>query len=213
MNKDSEKPISGEPETPGDSNSNDINSAHEETNEAISPSKDVEVLEKETEELKELLHRVQADFINFKRRADDERTEYQKYSSSRLILKILPILDDFDLAMDHATKQQADAPWLEGVMMIQKKFKGILDSENVSLIETDNREFDPFEHEAMAYEESENHKEGTILSVIRSGYKIHGKVIRPALVTLSKEPVKEPGDYNEPNLDDSSGPSDVKPIK
>ena len=142
----------------------------------------------EKDNLKDMLQRVQADFVNYRRRSEEEREELQRQANTRLILKLLPVLDDFNLALDHASASEAEAPWLEGVKLIQRKFYSLLESENVTRCEVDGSEFDPFEHEALAYQESEDHREGQILTVVRDGYRLHGKVIRPALVILAKQP-------------------------
>lgn len=149
---------------------------------------EVEGSNREKDQFREMLQRVQADFINYKRRAEEEREEQQKYSNSRLILRLLPVLDDFNLAIDHASKSEADASWMEGVKLIERKFQALLESENVTRIEVERKEFDPLEHEAMAYQESSDHREGQILTVVREGYKLQGRVIRPALVILAKTP-------------------------
>ena len=138
--------------------------------------------------LRETLQRVQADFVNYKRRNDEDRLEQQKYANSRLILKLLPVLDDFNLAIEHASKSEADASWLEGIKLIQRKLSTLFESENVVRVEAEGKTFDPFEHEAMAYKESSSHIEGVVLEVVRDGYKLHDRVIRPAVVILAKEP-------------------------
>ena len=149
---------------------------------------EVEELAREKSQFREMLQRSQADFINYKRRAEEERDEQQKYSSARLILKLLPVVDDLNLALTHAPKAEAETSWLEGIKLIHRKLYSFLESENVTKIEVEGREFDPSEHEAMAYQESCDHQEGQILMVARDGYKLHGRVIRPALVTLARKP-------------------------
>ena len=139
-----------------------------------------------------MLQRVQADFINFKRRAEEEREEQQKHANSRLILKLLPLVDEFNLAVDHASKSEAEASWIEGIQLVQRKLYSFLGSENVSKIEIEENEFNPSEHEAMAYQESTEQPEGRILTIVRDGYRLHGKVIRPALVILAKQPAAKP---------------------
>ena len=149
---------------------------------------DVEEYDKELSQMRGTLQRVQADFINFKRRAGEEREDQQKFANTRLVLKLLPVLDDFDLAIDHASGTEVEAPWLEGIKLIHRKLVSLVESENATKIEAEGRDFDPIEHEAMAYQESADHRQGEILSVVRDGYKIHSRVIRPALVILAKEP-------------------------
>ena len=140
------------------------------------------------EELLDVLRRVQADFANYKRRTDEDRQELQRHANSRLVLKLLPILDEFVLAIQHASKDGPEPSWLEGISLIQRKLNALMESENVVKIEALGREFDPFEHEAMAYQESPDHPEGCVMSVVREGYRLNERVLRPALVVLAKRP-------------------------
>ena len=157
---------------------------------------EAEELNREKGQFREMLQRAQADLINYRRRAEEEREDQQKYANSRLILKLLPVLDEFNLAIDYASKarpEQAEEPeagasWLEGITLIQRKLYSLLESEAVTRIGVEGKGFDPFEHEAMAYQESTDHREGEILAVVRDGFKLHGRVIRPALVMLAKAP-------------------------
>ena len=154
--------------------------------------------ELDSEQMKAAMQRAQAELINYKRRVDEEKEEMLKYASSRVVLKILPVLDEFTLAIDHAestTSQQPGAPgndvqasWLEGVRLIHRKLNSVLESELVDKIDARGRPFDPLEHEAMGYQETADHPEGHIMSVVREGYRMHGRVIRPALVMLAKQP-------------------------
>ena len=149
---------------------------------------EVAEVSREKNQFREMFQRAQADFINYKRRTEEDRDELQKHASSRLILKLLPVMDEFNLAIDHASQSDASASWLEGIKLIERKLNSLLESEVVTRIEVEGKEFDPLEHEAMAYQESGEHREGQILSVVRDGYKMHGRVIRPALVILAKRP-------------------------
>ena len=149
---------------------------------------EVDESNKGTDEFKEMLQRTQADFINYKRRAEEEREEQQKYSNTRLILKLLPVIDEFDVGIDHASNSGAEASWLEGMKLIRRKLSLLLESEKVTRIEVDGKEFSPLEHEAIAYQESADHQEGEILAVVRDGYKTHDRVIRPALIIVAKRP-------------------------
>ena len=149
---------------------------------------DLEESNRERSQYKEALLRAQADLSNYKRRSDEERGEQLKHANSRLILKVLPVLDDLGLAMDHVAESDAGASWLEGVQLIHRKLQALVESEAVTRIEPEGRDFDPTEHEAIGYQESMDHDEGKVLSVVRNGYKLHGRVIRPALVILAKRP-------------------------
>ena len=174
---------------------------------SVSPEDTVNLLKAEFEEsnrerdqFRQMLQRAQADLVNYRRRTEEEREEQQKYTNSRLIQKLLPVIDDFNMAIDHASQSDAQPSWLEGIVLIQRKLNSLLESESVTKIKVDGKEFDPFEHEAMAYQESADHREGEILSVVRDGYKLHGRVLRAALVMLAKPPETAEKD-NHPSLE------------
>jgi molecular chaperone GrpE len=156
----------------------------------VGPGEGIDVHQSQNDpaQLLEALQRVQADFINYKRRTEEDREEQQRYSNSRLIIKLLPVLDEFVLAIDHASKSGSAPSWLEGISLIQRKLNSLLESENVVKIQAEGKAFDPFEHEAMAYQESTEYPEGHVMSVVRNGYKMHGRVLRPALVILARQP-------------------------
>ena len=149
---------------------------------------EVDESNKEKDQFKDMLQRAQADFINYKHRAEEERGEQQKYSNTRLILKLLPVMDEFDVGIDHASNSGPEASWLEGMKLIRRKLSLLLESENVTRIEVDGKDFNPIEQEAIAYQESADHQEGEILAVVRDGYKMHDRVIRPAMIIVAKKP-------------------------
>ena len=161
---------------------------------------ELEEANRERDQFRQMLQRAQADHVNYRRRTEEEREEQQKHTNSRLIQKLLPVMDEFNLAIDHASQSDAQASWLEGIVLIQRKLNSLLESESVTKIEVEGKEFDPFEHEAMAYQESGDHLDGAILTVVRDGYKLHGRVLRPALVILAKPPEAAEKD-NEPPLE------------
>jgi molecular chaperone GrpE len=149
---------------------------------------ELEESDREKSQYKDALLRAQADLANYKRRAEEERDEQLRFANSRLVLKLLPVLDDFRLALRHASSSDAGASWLEGVELIRRKLENLVESEAVSRIDVEGKDFDPSEHEALAYQESADHREGQVLSVVREGYRLHGRIIRPALVILAKKP-------------------------
>jgi molecular chaperone GrpE len=139
---------------------------------------------REREQFKSALQRVQADFINYRKRGDEERNEQALQANSRLLKKLLPVLDDFRLALDKAPKKETPEPWQEGFALIYRKLLSLLESEGVTRIDAEGKDFDPFEHEALAQQESPDHKDGQVAMVARDGYKLHGKVLRPAQVIV-----------------------------
>ncbi len=151
-------------------------------------SAELEEVKREKSQFKELAQRIQADFLNFKRRTDDQREELQKYAASYLIVRLLPVLDEFELAIDHATNSEAEAQWLKGIGLIHRKLFALLESEGVRRIEALGKEFDPLEHEALAEEERANAEPGQVLSVVREGYRLHDRLVRPAQVIVARGP-------------------------
>lgn len=131
--------------------------------------------------------RAQAELVNQRRRADDERVAQVKFLNSRLITKLLPVLGEMDLAVTHAGGQGADNAWLEGVKLIQRKLVNLLESEGVLAIEALEAMFNPLEHEAVGTEESDAIPPGYITQVLRPGYRLHDRVIQPAQVVVARE--------------------------
>lgn len=148
----------------------------------------LEEAERERGQYKGLLQRAQADFINFRRRVDEEREAMVQQATSRFASKLLPVMDEFKLAIEHAQKSGAEVSWLEGVQLIYRKLQDILESEGLKRIEAEGQMFDPWEHEALLHQETPSHEEGRILAVIRDGYKLYGRVLRPAQVVVAKAP-------------------------
>jgi molecular chaperone GrpE len=149
---------------------------------------DVEVLKQSLQEEKakaeEYLanwQRVQADFINYKRRSDREKEELGEYSRAAIVQCVLPILDDFERAISAVPDEAVDANWVEGVRMIERKLRGILESEGLSCIEAVGEPFDPYQHEAVRQESGE---EGVVLDEVQKGYKFNDKVIRASQVVV-----------------------------
>ena len=131
---------------------------------------------------------MQADFVNYRRRAEEEQVEFQRNANAQLVLKLLPVLDDLERAMDHGPEKAPgeDTGWLEGVRLIARKFLATLEEAGVQRVEALDQQFNPWEHEVVSYEETREYPEGQVLGVAREGYKLQGKVLRPALVTVAK---------------------------
>ena len=154
----------------------------------LSTEEQVSSLTAQLEEVRAALQRVQADFINYKRRSDQEREDMVKHLNAGLISKLLPVLDDFRMALDHAPGGPDGKAWAEGVSLINRKLLGILESEGTMVIVADGEEFDPSQHEALGFAESTTHPEGRVVSVVRQGYSLNGRVLRPAQVILARSP-------------------------
>ena len=141
----------------------------------------------EAEEHRGAAQRAQAELINFRRRADEDRITLQQYSNSRLIIKLLPVIDDLDLAIGHAEENSSSDSWWEGVKLIQRKIAGFLESEGVVKVKAIGEAFDPLEHEALGTLETDQHPPGYVVEVVRNGYRLHDRVIQPAQVVVARE--------------------------
>jgi molecular chaperone GrpE len=134
--------------------------------------------------------RLAADFDNFKKRVRQERLELLQYASASLAERLLPVLDDFERVLEHAP-EGIDSNWLKGVRMTAQKLQEALQSVGVETIEAVGAPFDPKLHEAIGTEESADLPEDTVVKELRRGYRIHDRILRPALVSVARTPAKK----------------------
>ncbi len=139
------------------------------------------------EERFERLLRLQAEFENYRKRANKERAEFLQYATEDLICDLLPVMDNFDRAIESAKNSNNSEALLQGIEMVQKQMKEVLGRKGLGRIESLGKEFNPNEHEAMAHVESDEHPESTVLEELQPGYRLKEKVIRPAIVKVSKK--------------------------
>lgn len=143
------------------------------------------------------LQRTQADFENYRKRQQESQKELGGYLIEKLILDIVPVLDNFRSATMHVPPEQKDSPWVVGIQYIEKQLEDVVKSNGVEVIEVKEGDaFDPTIHEAVSSEAKnqelriENQDEAkeethTIVKVLQKGFRLGGKVIRPAKVTVS----------------------------
>lgn len=138
------------------------------------------------------LRRVQADFANYKRRVENASEERTRMANEELVTKLLPVLDNFDLALKNMPNEEGSEDWNEGIGLIEKHLRSILEKEGLRKIEAEGCEFDPKKHEAVCTEQGKSDDQGKVNSVIREGYWFHDKVIRPVQVSVIKGTTQEP---------------------
>lgn len=135
------------------------------------------------------LLRTTADFDNFKKRAARERQDAITYANEKLLQKLIPVLDNFDMALSAAAAAPAAAQSLQtGVNMIFQQFRSALIESGLEEIDAANQLFDPNFHEAVSQQESSQVPEGHVLQQLRKGYKIRERLLRPATVIVAKSP-------------------------
>ena len=138
------------------------------------------------EELTNDLKRMTADFSNYRKRNEAERNEYAKFAKADLIARLLDVLDGYDRALATVPEELKGQPWVEGMWLVERKLRSILDAEGLEPIDSLGKPFDPYLHQAVAYVESDQ-PEGTVIEEHQKAYRLHDRVIRPALVTVAKK--------------------------
>ena len=147
----------------------------------------VKKLEAELEEWKNSYTRKLAEFQNFTKRKENEVAEMRKYASEEIIVKLLDNIDNLERAVDASKESQNFDSLIEGVNMILNNLKNLLTEEGVEEIEAAGKEYDPYEHKAMITENKEELDDNVVVQVFQKGYKMKGKVVRPAMVTVNKK--------------------------
>ncbi|NOX20074.1 MAG: nucleotide exchange factor GrpE [Nitrospirae bacterium] len=156
-----------------------------------SPEEELQELRKELEEYKDKYIRLYAEFENYKKRVQKDRTELIKYGSEPLMIELLTVLDNLEMAISHANEQSSIESLLQGVEITLKEFKKILNKFGVKEIEALGKPFDPEYHHAMAQVERADVEDKTVVEEYRKGYTYNDKVIRPSLVAVSKKVSQE----------------------
>src|ERR1035441_6432140 len=138
------------------------------------------------------LLRTTADFENFKKRAAREKVESAQYASFSLLQKLLPVLDNFEMALTAAQTAQGDklASLQSGVLMIQQQLKSALTETGLEEIDATGKPFDPAWHEAISQQESADVQEDHVAQQLRKGYKFKDRLLRAATVIVAKKPAE-----------------------
>ena len=132
--------------------------------------------------------RAQADFENYKRRAEQEKEEIAKYGNAKIMICLLPVLDDLERAVDSVPGDIKDNSWVEGIRLITRKLRANLEAQGLCQIKALGENFDPNIHEAMMQAAGE---EGKVVEEIEKGYKLNDRLIRPTKVVVGSGEEKE----------------------
>jgi molecular chaperone GrpE len=133
--------------------------------------------------------RTAADFSNYKRRTEEDRRTADLFANAVLLGRLLAVLDDFDRALDNVP-DDAHESWVEGVRLVERKLRGVLEAEGVTPIEAIGQPFDPNLHEAVVHEETAEAPDNTVIGEVQKGYLLHERVLRPSLVRVANNPGK-----------------------
>jgi len=185
---------------PVENNENEILAAASDSEAASSAAPELPLSPTEIEELKkqvakakehwETLLRTTADFENFKKRAAREKQDTQRYAFEPLLTKLIPVLDNFDMAMQavSAAQDKAVQSLQTGIAMIHQQFRAVLLDAGLEEIDAAGKTFDPTCHEAVSQQESVDVPEGQVVQQVRKGYRFRDRLLRPASVIVAKKP-------------------------
>ncbi len=140
----------------------------------------------ESQEYSDGWRRERADFLNYKKRIERDQINQIQALKGEILKEYLVILDDLERALKNRPTEGEGAKWAEGIELIYRNLQNILEKEGISRIPAENEMFDPNRHEAIAHEDSPDHKSGEVIEVSRQGYLIGDRVLRPAQVKVAK---------------------------
>ena len=160
----------------------------EATTEAAEPTLEetIEQLQADVETARDNALRAQADAQNVKRRAEQDVEKARKFALERFSGDLLPIVDNLERALEAATEDEAVKPIVEGVELTLKSFLDVLGKNNIEQINPEGEPFDPQLHQAMSMVENPDVEPNSVIAVVQKGYSLNGRLIRPAMVMVSK---------------------------
>lgn len=154
----------------------------------------LEALAAEKEQQLAAWQRTQADFANYRRRTEQERSELVRMAEAGLIRELLPVLDDLQRALEGLPPELRGLTWVDGVLFIDRKLRAVLEMHGLKPIDALGKEFDPYEHEAVMREGEGD--ANVVTGELQKGYRLHDRVLRPTMVKVGR-----------PSNKDSSGPT------
>jgi len=175
-------------QTPSEQESHDnkqVNFSQDGINPDNEANESYEKLMAQSKEYFEGWQRERADFLNYKKRIERDQLALKNYLTGEVLKKYIAIVDDMELALKNKPNENNIKDWVEGIGLIYQKLISILESEGVERITTSG-EFDPNVHEALTQIDSPAHESGQIVDVMRHGYKIGDRILRPSLVIVAR---------------------------
>jgi molecular chaperone GrpE len=153
--------------------------------------------EKEAQENYDRYLRLSAELENFKKRMEKEKSETYKFANENLLKDLLPVLDNLERALEHGRDSENPKALLEGVELTYKSFWTVLEKYGISRVEALGEAFDPQHHEAVMVQEDAQKPAGEVISQLQIGYRLHNRLVRPAMVVVSKKPELNPDEDPE----------------
>ena len=147
---------------------------------------DMNDLKDRLEAEKDRVLRLSAEFENYKKRKQRELDDFKKFANESIFKQLLPVIDNLERAMDSARENPDDGSLLEGVELTHRDIIKLMETFNVSVVQADGEPFDPNFHQAVTQVETDEHPDNTVTAVLQKGYLFHDRLIRPAMVVVSK---------------------------
>jgi molecular chaperone GrpE len=179
-----EQVVTEEPVTPAEA-------AEEPVDELAQLKEEIEKTRAQAAEYLDGWQRARAELANYRKRVEKDQVEFGKVANSLLITRLLPVLDDFQRAFQTLPPNLRGLTWIDGIALIERKLSAILEAEGLTPIEAVGQPFDPTQHEAVMSEESTEHEDGIVIAEFQKGYKLHDRVLRPAMVKVARNAKSE----------------------
>jgi len=190
--RDAEPPAWGEPEVAAGAAAEDAASSDLAEMERL--RSELDAAQAQATEHLASLQRTAADFANFRRRTAEDRERELGLASELLLRKLLAVADDFDRALEAMPAELKGVGWIEGIVLLDRKLRQLLESEGVTPIEAIGRPFDPREHEAIASVPAPGRPDGEVVAELQRGYRVRDRVLRPAQVAVATGGTSPSGD-------------------
>lgn len=142
-------------------------------------------LQNDLDQMNDKYLRLNAEFQNYRKRVEKEKSDIFKFGNEKIFIEMLPIMDNFERAIAASEKDSADNKIIDGIKMIKKSFDELFEKNEVKKIEALNQSFDPIKHHAVMTVEAEDGEQDKVIEVFQDGYIMHDKVIRPCMVKVS----------------------------
>ncbi|MCS6908251.1 MAG: nucleotide exchange factor GrpE [Anaerolineales bacterium] len=144
-------------------------------------------LERKASEYLDGWQRARAEFANYKKRVEREQAQMYQLASGAVLKKFLDVVDDLERALKNCPPEIGGTEWVQGIELIYRKLLGILEAEGVTKMEAEGQQFDPTLHEAISHEEVEGYVDGQIIEVVKQGFLLGDRVLRPAMVRVARQ--------------------------
>lgn len=157
-----------------------------ETTELEALEAEIELLNQQSQEYLDGWQRERAEFANYKKRIEKDNQQLRSNISGNIIRKYLEIIDDLERALQNKPQEGEGASWAEGIELVYRKFLSALEAEGVMPMKAEGEYFDPNLHEAISQEPNDEYESGQVIEVLRNGYLIGERVLRPASVRIAQ---------------------------